>query len=288
MRLVALLIAVIFSQLTYSQNTYLWKVSSSENDKISYLFGTHHQLGESYFKKYHILEKSLMSCQLVVTEVEISRDSVKSIFEGREPVDLQSMLGAKNYNQVKEVLKGFSLNLGKLTPGELVGSLQREFESLNCNALVESDKHKLDEYIQIVARQSGKANQYLETMDEQFRYLDQTVKNKMTWKDARRYVELILKQYNKFQKSGRSTCPPLLDRYINRAIDYQFSKACAGFKDKQQILIVKRNEQWLKELSKLMRQGNVFIAVGAEHLIYECGLIMQLKKIGYNVEPVPM
>ncbi len=113
-------------------------------------------------------------------------------------------------------------------------------------------------------------------------------KNKMSWSDAKRYVEIILKQYSKFQKSGKSTCPPLLERYLTHDLEYQFSKSCSSLNDKQRLLVVQRNEKWLKELPRLIRQSNVFIAVGAEHLLYECGLIVQLKKMGYTVEPVTL
>ena len=288
MRPIALLIAVLFTLCGFGQDTYLWKVSSNKDEKVSYLLGTHHQLGESYFKKYPILEKSLLTCQQVVTEVEINRDSATRLFDDRVTIDLAEKLGEKNYAGVRELLQNFSINPGKLSPAELVSSLQRKFEQLNCEALVESDRYKLDEYIQVLARRYHLSNHYLETMDQQFDYLGKATKNQITWSDARRYTTIILKQYSKFKKSGKKTCPALLDRYLTHHIEFAFNKSCQAFNDKQQLLVVQRNQKWLKELSELLKQNNVFIAVGAEHLIYECGLIMQLKKMGYSVEPVVM
>lgn len=272
----------------FGQNTYLWKVSSRENNRVSYLFGTNHQLGESYFKKYAILEKSLSSCDQVVTETEIKRDSVMKIFASRVSIDLQDKLGKENYAQVKDILSNSSVDLGKLTPEELVGILQRKFETLNCEAFVATDQYKLDQYIQVVAQQNGKPNHYLETVDQQLGYLEKSAGNKMTWNSAKKYAEIILTQYEKYKKSGKSTCPSLVNLYLNHGIEYQFSKSCSSFNDKKQQLIVTRNEKWMIDLSTLMKQSSLFVAVGAEHLNYECGLIMELKRLGYSVEPVKM
>jgi len=288
MRLIVFVLAVISSQMVFGQNTYLWKVSSKENNSVSYLFGTYHHLGESYFRKYPILEKSLLSCDRVVTETEIKRDSVMKIFAGRVSIDLQGKIGTENYAQVKDILSNSTVDLGMLTPEELVGILQRKFETLNCEAFVATDQYKLDQYIQTVAQQNGKPNYYLETVGQQLSYLDKSAGNKMTWNNAKKYTEIILKQYEKYKKSGKSTCPALVDLYLNHGIEYKFSKSCSSFNDKQQQLIVTRNDKWMIDLSALMKQGSLFVAVGAEHLNYECGLIAQLKKLGYSVAPVKM
>lgn len=288
MRFIVFFVLVLSCHIVLGQDTYLWKVSSKENNRVSYLFGTYHHLGESYFRKYPILEKSLLSCDQVVTETEIKRDSVMKVFANRVSIDLAGKIGTENYAQVKDILSNSTVDLGMLTPEELVGILQRKFETLNCEAFVATDQYKLDQYIQVVAQQNGKPNHYLETVDQQIGYLEKSAGTKMTWDNAKKYTGIILKQYEKYKNSGKSTCPSLVDLYLNHGIDYKFSKSCSSLNDKQQQLVVIRNEKWLIELSNLMRQSSLFVAVGAEHLNYECGLIMQLKKLGYNVEPVKM
>jgi hypothetical protein len=47
-----------------------------------------------------------------------------------------------------------------------------------------------------------------------------------------------------------------------------------------------RNMNWLHELPAIMRQQPTFIAVGAAHLLWDCGLINQLRMRGYSVKPV--
>ncbi len=49
-----------------------------------------------------------------------------------------------------------------------------------------------------------------------------------------------------------------------------------------------RNNEWMKKLPSLLDQQNCFITVGLFHLYNKCGLIEQLKMLGYIVEPVKM
>lgn len=289
MRPIILLLAILATHAVLGQNTYLWKVSSRDNAKVSFLFGTQHQVRESFFKKYPVLERSLLSCDQVITEVEIKRDSVLSLFGNREATnDLEKTLSAKSYKEVKELLKNSSIDPRLLTPEEIVGALQRCFELLNCEPLNESGSYHLDQYIQVLADQNKKSNYYLETMAEQLSYIDNVKNRKMTWADAKKYVNILLKQYAKYKKSGKSTCPDLLDLYLSFRIDYQLSKSCSTLNNNKQQLITQRNAKWMQVLPGLIQQKNVFVAVGLEHLNFDCGLIMQLRKAGYTVEPVDM
>ena len=56
-----------------------------------------------------------------------------------------------------------------------------------------------------------------------------------------------------------------------------------GFTD---LLLYKRNENWVKKLETLLSENALLVAVGAGHLPGERGVINLLKKAGYTVEPV--
>jgi len=47
-----------------------------------------------------------------------------------------------------------------------------------------------------------------------------------------------------------------------------------------------RNKYWMKSIPDLIEKKSCFIAVGAGHLVGETGLINQLRKLGFTVEPV--
>ena len=55
----------------------------------------------------------------------------------------------------------------------------------------------------------------------------------------------------------------------------------------RELLLNKRNTQWMPELSTWVDEGNAFIAVGAGHLEGEFGVINLLRRAGYEVWPYP-
>jgi uncharacterized protein YbaP (TraB family) len=54
--------------------------------------------------------------------------------------------------------------------------------------------------------------------------------------------------------------------------------------DDLDILLDKRNRNWLSQLKNILHQKSVFVAVGTAHLVGENGLISLLKKEGYRLK----
>ena len=38
----------------------------------------------------------------------------------------------------------------------------------------------------------------------------------------------------------------------------------------------------------ILNEKNMFMSVGSQHLMYECGMVTQLKKLGYKLTPIDM
>ncbi len=270
-----------------AQQTYLWKVSSPHSTRISYLFGTYHKVGESFFDSYPVLREALQSSTDVVTEVELNRQKLSLLYKDKPATDsLRQTLAPKDYQQVLHILGDSPDKVKQLDPESIVSRLQSRFESLNCSALNDTNQYLLDEYIQVLAEKLNKKNHYLETVNMQLTYIDDTQK-KMTWSQARFYIKLILKQYSRYKKSGKPTCN-LADNYTQFRLKYQLDQSCKNLNADKKKLVVERNEKWMQLLPTLIEKNSTFISVGLEHLHFECGLIMQLRKLGYTVEPIPM
>jgi hypothetical protein len=47
-----------------------------------------------------------------------------------------------------------------------------------------------------------------------------------------------------------------------------------------------RNKNWVIQLREILPEKNIFIAVGAGHMVGENGLISLLKKEGYTLRPI--
>ena len=61
-----------------------------------------------------------------------------------------------------------------------------------------------------------------------------------------------------------------------------------SFESFREELLVKRNIKWILKMKRLMRDKNVFFAVGAGHLCGEEGLIQLLKNEGYYIEAIKL
>jgi uncharacterized protein YbaP (TraB family) len=52
------------------------------------------------------------------------------------------------------------------------------------------------------------------------------------------------------------------------------------------LLLYRRNENWIPVMSRMMREKPTFFAVGAGHLGGDRGVVALLRKAGYKVEAV--
>ena len=59
-----------------------------------------------------------------------------------------------------------------------------------------------------------------------------------------------------------------------------------GFSDTKEVMLDNRNKNWVIQLREILPEKNIFIAVGAGHLVGENGLISLLKKEGYILRPI--
>jgi len=281
----AAFLLLFFSATVFAQETHLWKVTSKNGKHTSYLYGTMHFFGESFYNKYPVLDKSLMSSDMVVTEMEMIRKTAENY--GNPTDEAEKILNKEQLNLVKEIFKNEKTDFRRFNPSEMAFKLQMKFNAKNCIYLNPSDEYYLDQYIQKKGKENNKKMYYLETIDQQINYLnrvDSKASDSVTWKSAAFGIKAILRQYNK----SKNTCLGLVEKYGSFKISYEFDKSCENINDHQAIIRKERNEKWMKILPELFENNNVFVAVGLGHFHYQCGLIQELKKLGYSVEPVSM
>jgi uncharacterized protein YbaP (TraB family) len=69
-------------------------------------------------------------------------------------------------------------------------------------------------------------------------------------------------------------------------MEKMFSESELTTGENKDVLLDKRNHNWVSQLEKLLSQKGLFIAVGAGHLPGESGLIHLLRKAGYTLTPL--
>ena len=70
------------------------------------------------------------------------------------------------------------------------------------------------------------------------------------------------------------------------SIQLMLNKPEFGVADRMEILLDKRNVNWVKQLKTILPEKNIFMAVGAGHLVGKMGLIELLKREGYTLRPI--
>ena len=78
---ISILFFLILSPWVYGQNTILWEVTNTENNKTSYIVGTFHQFGNSFVDSIPQIKQALLNSELAVfesiDEIEGTREMIQ-------------------------------------------------------------------------------------------------------------------------------------------------------------------------------------------------------------------
>lgn len=281
-----LVLTVLFYLPMSAQNTFLWKITGKDSKNTSYLLGTYHLLGESFVDKFPVIEEKIKSCDFVVTETEIDWKKIVENYNARPSTDsLEQTVSKEEYDYIKGMFKDTRTDVTKLGPGELWQKIAVCYVIKSCTALNPKDQFYMDEYLQKIGTDNNKTPYYLETNSDQSEILKQST-SFIDWKYFKDNISGTLKSFKKI-KTNERYCSTTND-YVAFKEDYKFKKNCSSLDDRDDILLTERNNEWMQKLPGLINSNNCFIAVGLAHLRYKCGLIQQLRDLGYSVEPVTM
>lgn len=260
-------------------NTIMFKISSDKNDKISYLFGTHHAFGKAFFDSLPEANKALSASEVLLKEnLNVPGQMAQDIINGRKQFTNWKKFVSKDDLEFLENLFATSpTDYNKMTPTEMYVFLNRHFKQQICLSKDVNDTSlSLDDYIASKAVELHKELYGLETTEEQINLLNKDVEGMPQKMHKRRLGNII----EKIKTRNLNDCQET-KWYTQMGMDYQVDEPC-----RNTLLLTDRNHRWMKTISGLIEEKNCFIAVGLSHLMFECGLLNQLKEIGYTVTPM--
>ena len=268
------------SQFAISQNTILWKVTDTINNKTSFIVGTFHQFGNSFVDSIPKIKESLMSSELAVFEYIEKIENTRKMIEKREAsLEIEKRLKKKDLIKLKEIAKEWKVDLYKLKPLEISWKLQQEFQKIKCKTTKPTDEFDhFDNYLQHLAEESKIELLGLETDSLQLNLINK-VNNYPSWKKERKKISAWIKKMTT-DNPNMNNCG-LANKYRKFDLNYEFEKEC-----ETDIFILQRNNDWMKIIPNLLRTKNTFIAVGYSHLRKKCGILEQLKNKGFKIEPI--
>ena len=143
-----------------------------------------------------------------------------------------------------------------------------------------SGKSGIDRHFFTKAKQADKAIVALETPAEQFRFFDQFPPDRQeaylhySLEEANRNVEMLDKMAAAWQRGETETLEALVQDEMQ-----------TNFPNLYQTLIVKRNQDWMPQITDLLAgERHPLVVVGAGHVVGEDGLVAMLRGKGYTVE----
>lgn len=266
----------------------LWKISGNGSLKPSYIFGTHHLAPESFLDSVPGLQQALHQARKVYGEMDMQQATQPAQVMAMQkmliaPPDstLDKVLSPRAYNILDSLLtanNGMPLAiLSKLTPAAVSAQLS-VLMAKNC--LPDDDESvPLDVAIQTIAREQNIAVSGLETMAEQAELLfGQPI--------AQQAAEL--EESLTAQSFNNENIVALTTAYLNQ--DFKTLEKLVSTEQmtaqQRERLLWRRNIRWAEDLSEPLKQGNLFIAVGAAHLTGPLSVIERLRKMGFDVTPV--
>ncbi len=263
-------------------NTLLWQVSGKDLTKPSYIFGTFHLLCKDDIHFSGQLKNSLASADEVYMEMDLDDPSTMlsgllymNMKGGKKLKDLYTVAEYKKVEgYFNDSLHAPMMMLQSMKPYFLVALLYPKMMNCQTASGVEEELMKL-------AKENKKEIKGLETMQFQASVFDSIP---YEWQ-----AKELLKNIDSFSMYKKEFDTMLL-QYKNQqltSMEKSLAKSEFGSDEKyKDILLTRRNINWVNQLKSIIKKESVFVAVGTGHLVGEKGLINLLRKEGYTVEPL--
>ena len=262
-------------------NTLLWEITGKDLSKPSYLFGTFHLMCREDIRFSNELKKALGSVSEVYFEMDL--DDPSNTLGGllfmnmKDGMSLKDLYSTEEYNRLelffKDSLRMPLATMKRMKPSVIEAVLYPKLMPCKNLSGVEMELMKL-------AQQDKKEIRGFETIADQTSVFDSIPLDKQA-KDLLNTID----SFNTYQQTFDS----LLLVYKNQQmpeIEEMMSRTESGSGESRYIMLDKRNINWVSQLKKIMDKKNIFIAVGAGHLVGENGVIELLKKEGYTLRPL--
>lgn len=261
------------------EKSLLWKIEGPENIVPSFLFGTIHMIPAQDF----IIDKKTDSVfrlsQKVVFEMDISDPTLQLKVLRYMMLDsgktLESLYSPRDFRKIKKALQKQNIQI------EIYARFMPIVVQQNVilKHIMGTDIKSYELHFLSWAKENNKPVVGLEKIEDQINALKSIPLDKqadmmkgsiLRPKKSKKELLRLIKYYKKGD----------LERMIK--IFMKDEKIEEG----REALLLNRNKSWIEPLKEMMREGSVFVAVGAAHLGGEFGLIELIRKQGYKVVPV--
>ena len=260
----------------------LWSIETANN--TIFLMGSLHISPADIYPLPEVIERAYDKCSKVIFEADIEavndpsfQTKIMALGVYPEGDNLEDNVSTQTFDLLKKRADAAGIpiqQLSRLKPWLCALSLSSiEFLKLGFNPA-----YGIDMYFFNKAKKDGKEMLRFETVEFQLSLMTQ-----MTRKQEEMMLRQTLKDLEVIEKDAAN----LVNFWKNGDVKKLDSFITASLKDFPELYnrwFTSRNKRWLSEIKKLIgKNENIFIVVGAGHLVGRYGLVELLRKQNYNV-----
>lgn len=263
------------------ENSLLWEITGKGLKKPSFLFGTFHMMCKDDIHFSSNLQAALKEAEEVWFEMDLddAANTLGAMFfmNMKNGQTLKTLYTEAEYNRLqaffKDSLKVSLASFQKMKPSFLEAFLYPKM--MPCKYITGVEQELLK-----IASKEKKEIKGFETIAFQASVFDS-----IPYSDQAKSLLGTVDSMDKYKVYFDT----MLHVYQSQKLDSLealFSRPEFGMQDGLDLLLDKRNLDWVNQLKTILPSKNVFIAVGAGHLVGKKGLIELLRKEGYVLRPL--
>jgi len=259
-------------------NSLLWEITGNGLKQPSYLFGTIHMICKEDFVFSALAKEKFNLTKQVYLELDMDDPQLQAVMMGQMQLpgkeSLKNKLGGGDFNKLDSFLKkelGMNLAMFDRFKPMMVMSLLAQ-RLLSC---AEIESYELS-FVKMASEQNMELLG-LERIEDQVAVFD-AIPDSLE-------IRSIMNMVNHFE-SQRKEFSRMAALYLAQDIEslYQLMATSPEMMGSQELLLDRRNRNWIPVMESAMKQSSTFFAVGAGHLAGSQGVLELLRKQGYKVK----
>lgn len=278
-------------QIVPTDKALLWKISGNGLKKPSYLYGTIHLIPKEQLVFSEALQAALNSSKRVAFEIDMRVMTnfrtqmslmTKAFMAGG--TTLKDLLPPEDYALVKEKMaeKGLPASMFERMKPMFLSTLVAGEE--DGGATVSGQMTSVEMELFKLSRKQHMESAGLETADYQMSVFDS-----IPYEAQAKMLVQGIRSVESDTTAGENELDKMIRIYLEQdisAMQTMISAPESGMGGYEDLLLNRRNRNWIPVMGKYMRDKPTLFAVGAGHLGGPSGVVTLLRKEGYRVEPV--
>jgi uncharacterized protein YbaP (TraB family) len=281
--------AAVAEQLAPQEKSLLWKISGNGLKRPSYLYGTIHLIPKNDFALSEATRTAFDQSQRIAFEIDMKEMTnmrtqlglmTKAFMAGGKT--LRDLLPADDYAFVKGKLEEKGLPIGmleRLKPMFL--SMLFATDEPGTTPGADGGMTSVEMELYQMSRHRDLESAGLETAAYQMAVFDSI--------PYQAQAEMLVQTLRSTAGEGASEYDQMIKMYLDQDIQAMHTMVGDekfGMSNYEDILLNKRNSNWIPVMGKMMREKVTFFAVGAGHLGGKQGVVALLRQAGYKVDAV--